>query len=205
MQLCNQGGFTTTMNALIDTGSDINLIKRGLVPTSHLSPPGRQICILAANNMTFGGDHHQFKGWITVQGRPIPSHLQDTTNIPLTAYDADIDVDAILSYGWLATHGINVLPKDHGLDIPIPHGTLRVHGLPDDPSSYPHHLHRITKKHDPQGTGPDQIDNYQVRPSYYTEFCHRLKLTPTRDCFAREDDAQCHNYYTYNEDALRQE
>ena len=121
-------GTVVQIQALVDTGSDINLIRRNLVPAFCLDQCARHMQIMAANNMDMGGNHRLFNGHLIISGKPPEPHLPRELEIPLKAYDADIDVDAILSYEWMASQGIDVYPRQHGVSITYEHGKFGSQG-----------------------------------------------------------------------------
>ena len=129
------------IQALVDTGSDINLIRRDLVPQQCLVPSRRPMCILAANQMSMGGDHRELQGTLIIRGQASSLCIPNTLEIPVVAYDADIDVDAILSYEWLATQNVDILPRSHGVRINLNQWHLWVPGagladaIPSDKST----------------------------------------------------------------------
>ena len=85
-------------------------------------------------------------------------------------------------------------------------------GSPHNIMTIPHSTVRHLQTKTPEGEESEdfvasdcRIDNYQVRPEYYQEFCTRLKLTPTRDCFAEPDDTHCKNFFSIQDSALKHE
>ena len=46
--------------------------------------------------------------------------------------------------------------------------------------------------------------SYMMRKEFFKEFVERLEITPTFDCFADENTAQCAGYFTNEQNALMQ-
>ena len=208
-------GTLIPVDALVDTGAEVNLVRRGLVSDSCLHVGLRPVRILAANQMTLGGNHRQLSCDLLIAGEDEGTHLPTIAALPLTAYDADIDLDLILSYEWLAAQMVDVFPRNHGVRVELPGQSLWVPGQLAEPAwEIPNQVHMIQSSpdgQDQQGSalevpaGAQQpSENYAVRTELYDEFCQRLRLQPTRDCFADQANTRCPNFYTMTQDAMTQ-
>jgi hypothetical protein len=121
---------------------------------------------------------------------------------PIRAFDAPIDVDKILSYEWLARQNARVYPRKHGLlfdqecrsvlvagekvGVPIRRGDTRVCQVKQG---------RFRVEEPP-------TDDYGMRTEVLEECVRRLKLVPTRDCFATQETKKSDRYYSSEDDAL---
>ena len=139
---------------------------------------------------------------------------------PFKAYDAPIDVDVLVSYEWLARSGIHVHPGRHGLSVERPGACFWVGGLRGAKSQGGTGGARAVGRGgrrgaaSPEGTGAgakrgetgawkNSPSNYMVRPEFFEEFVCRLKIRPTRDCFALKEDAQCAAFFSPEEDGAK--
>ena len=61
---------------------------------------------------------------MVVRGEKLPGRELGEVTLPLTAYDAEIDLDLILSYEWLAERGMDIYPREHGLKTEVGGGAL---------------------------------------------------------------------------------
>ena len=95
------------MNALIDTGCEINLIKTGFLPTKHFERCNSGIRLVTANGGLLGGGIRKTKQTLFIGVRHTTG--EKATLKYLTAfYEADIACDAILSYRWLSYYHLDV-------------------------------------------------------------------------------------------------
>ena len=68
-------------------------------------------------------------GVMVLGGTDIDTGRAASVECPVAFYDAPIGVECILSYGWLAKHGIDVRCKRHGLEVAGPSGPIWVPGI----------------------------------------------------------------------------
>ena len=64
-----------------------------------------------------------------MEGVDIDTSKKRQVECQTSFYDADIGVDAILSYGWLVSNHIDVRCKNHGLEVRKPEGPVFISGL----------------------------------------------------------------------------
>ncbi len=121
---------------------------------------------------------------------------------PIRAFDAPIDVDMILSYEWLARQNARVYPRKHGLlfdqecrsvwvageevGVPVRRGDTRVFQVKQG---------RFRVEEPP-------TDDYGISTEVFEECVRRLKLVPTRFCFATLETKKRKRYYSSQDDAL---
>jgi hypothetical protein len=103
------------IHALIDTGCELNLIKRGLLPLKYFKAPKTSIRLVTANGSQLGGGNRQTfqKLWTFGQS----SHEGVNLNFGTWFFEAEIACDAILSFRWLSQCNLDVLCKRHGLQL----------------------------------------------------------------------------------------
>ena len=110
-------GTRVKVSALVDTGSEVNLVRRGLLDDRHSRPCGLGVSFYAVNQQSLGGNHRQVSCDLIMQGVEQDTEGRQKLVFPLKAYDALVDVDLILSYEWLARQNIHVHARRHGLTI----------------------------------------------------------------------------------------
>ena len=86
------------LRTLIDTGSEHNLIRTGVVDGSWLQPARRHITFLAANGSPLAGGAKEVIGDLCMIGRETESPGPLELRFPIALYEANIPVDAIISY-----------------------------------------------------------------------------------------------------------
>ena len=114
-----QAAFNTgdqrKIRILIDTGAEVNLLKRGIAYPECIQPARNPIQIAAANKMALVGGDKEVSCILTFLGTEIDEGGERILEVPTTFYEADIGIDAILSYEWLATYDFLVNPRRHGI------------------------------------------------------------------------------------------
>jgi hypothetical protein len=95
-------GEIKKMKMLADTGAECNLIKKGFVP-HHLTNVAREkVNLLAVNGQVLQGGNRKTSVTLRfekqVNGKKVPEPAQ----YKIDFYEADIEVDGILSYAWMA-------------------------------------------------------------------------------------------------------
>jgi len=115
---------------LFGTGAEINLIRKGIVGSPYLAAVKRPLRIAAANQATMHGGEHEVHSTITLTGMGVDTGEERTLLVTTSFYVADIGVDAILSYEWLATYDFVVNPRRNALlkKIPDTSDVVAIHG-----------------------------------------------------------------------------
>ena len=110
-------GTKRAISLLVDTGSEVNLIRENLLPPDCFSPAEHPIRMTAANHSSLSGGQLVVTGTVSFEGTDIDSKIRVNSDHRIVCYDADIAADMIVSYEWLATHGIDVRAFHHGIQI----------------------------------------------------------------------------------------
>ncbi len=84
--------------ALVDTGSEVNIIRRGLIDPGHTSAFGPEIHFCAVNKQSLGQNYRRLSWGIILSGVDQDTGARVELRYPIRAFDAPIDVDIILSY-----------------------------------------------------------------------------------------------------------
>ena len=198
--LCD--GTTVYLSALVDAGSEANLIRRGLVHPSHTTPCGPEVKFCAVNQQSLGGNHRRVTGSMVMWGVEQDTGAKKEVSCPIRVFEASIDVDAILSYEWLARQNMVVVPRQHGIAVSRDGESIWVAGIKVGVSAKAADL-QVCKVR-----GGERIargEDYVMRKEYYDECILRLGLTPTFDCFASGEVSKCAKFYSLEEDSLTQE
>ena len=104
-----------TISVLVDTGAQVSLIKKGLVPEAFLVAAENPIRLVAANNRPVQGGTREvslelvFQGFSEDTGKPVK------VVVPTKLCEADIEDDVIVSYTWLGEREFQVDPRRHGI------------------------------------------------------------------------------------------
>ena len=115
LRMSTPSQVTKQVGTLIDTGAEMNLIKRGLFPTSDFRPARNPTNFVAANvSILEGGDRQivlEFAFRQVRDGKEIDRPLRCIA----TFYEADIQVDAIIGFPWLHRTQIGIFPHHNAL------------------------------------------------------------------------------------------
>ena len=137
---------------LIDTGSEVNLIRRGVTLPQFLLPVKRPLKIAMASHAIMPGGDRELHCTLTMHGIEHDTREPRILELPTTFYEADIGVEAILSYEWLAMYDFIVNPGMQMLMKKIPN-------TGDIVCITGNHLHRA------EVAGITRIDTPSVIPS----------------------------------------
>ena len=116
------------LDMLVDTGAEANIVKLGKLPRHLVYAAPKPLKFVTARGQRLrGGDtcidlHLEFVQ--EVDGKFLPDVLRKK----VTFFEADIRVDAILSYPWMAQNQIGVFPHLKAMALEKPKLTL-LHGL----------------------------------------------------------------------------
>ena len=201
MQLCIQSGPSLDLKAIVDTGAEVNLIRPGLVPGKYFRQSSRLIHFIAVNQTTLSGGHRELEGTLKIQGVEVDSCQPEILSLPFVCFDADMEVDILLSYGWLAAMHLDVMPRRHGLMSIQSDRQIWIAGeeeriRPSGPGV------QIGVLGTEQSHTTNASKDYKVRPEYFAEIISQLGLKPTVDCFATATNTQCHRFFTKEQNAL---
>ena len=111
-------GTRRRARALIDTGAEANLVRRGWLSDEELRPARHPLTLITADGTQMAGGDKSFKGGLPLSAMlrkfPEPAELPktggDVESFPVEAYVADISYDMLLSYEWMAKHRLTIVP-----------------------------------------------------------------------------------------------
>ena len=101
--------------ALIDTGAEICVIQKGLVPEDLLRPAQRPLRLVGANERRLEGGDREVTLTLCTWGVNMGSKKKYELRISTIFYVADIKDPLILSYAWCSGKGVDISPRQHGL------------------------------------------------------------------------------------------
>jgi len=123
------------VRALIDTGAEVSLVRKGLVESQYLQPSRIPLLILGANNRRVIGGTLQVSGLLEFDATAYGSHEPVRHIFPTTLHEADITEDIIFSYSFLAYIRLEISPWRHGLELKMDGRRSFIEGLPKEPRS----------------------------------------------------------------------
>ena len=137
-------GSTKMLQALVDTGAEVSLINPTVLDPSLFQPSPKPVRLGVANSHRLPGGSQQTTLVLTFDARDQDTGLKRQVGLPLTAYDAAVVCDIILSYRWMAENNVMPNPRRHGIYIhdsqdclwvpgiitPNPHDITVLEGLP---------------------------------------------------------------------------
>ena len=113
-------GEVKTLDILIDTGAEANLVRTGLVPR-HLTTIARtRLNLVTANGQTLGGGERTTDLRVRLRQEVDGVSLDELLEYDIEFFEADIQVDAILSYPWLFDNRIGLFPHHSALALDSP-------------------------------------------------------------------------------------
>ncbi len=104
-----------SVRSLVDTGAEVNIIRRGFIPEHSLEKDSHPLTLRGVNETKLKGANLCLRGVCTMEGKAVVGQQPVKIQCALHMYEADISVQAILSYQWLAYQNFIVHPRRHGL------------------------------------------------------------------------------------------
>jgi hypothetical protein len=109
-------GEEKTVNILVDTGAEANLIRQGLISDHLMYTAKNPLKFETANGQTLAGGSRCTKVKMKLQQTQNDGGGQiETAEYEIEFYEANIKVDAILSYPWLAETKLGIFPHHKAL------------------------------------------------------------------------------------------
>ena len=111
-------GTKRRARALIDTGAEATLVRRGWLSDEKLQPARHPLTLITADGTQMAGGDKSFKGSLSLPAMlrkfpepvDLPKTGTDVESFPVEADVADIWYDMILSYEWMAKHRLTMVP-----------------------------------------------------------------------------------------------
>ena len=113
---------------LVDTGAEVCLIRKGLLPDNMSVLAERPLRLVAANNQRLPGGRYVAKVQLQFEAVDLDTKGKRLVTAPTTLYQAEMEEDIIISYQWLGERSLDVCPRSHGLRTRLGHATLWIPG-----------------------------------------------------------------------------
>ena len=101
--------------ALVDTGAEVCLVRRGVISPHEFRTPIRPIVLKTASDQVMGGGQREALVVFEMMAQNEETGRKSLIRIPTWCYEADIKEDIILSYSWCWSRGMDIVATDHGL------------------------------------------------------------------------------------------
>ena len=125
--LVTSDGETTQAVALVDTGAEVSLIKKGLIAHTYEAPARRRLKLIAANNEVVEGGSMELNLDVQLDANNIQTKEKIVVNTPTSLYVANIAEEMILSHKWFAHRDIQVHSRQNGLCTTVDKVQIWVH------------------------------------------------------------------------------
>ena len=198
------------VSALVDTGAEVNLIRRNFLDPRYFFHSSRPKRFLTADQGVMQGGLNEVSCDFVLWGTNMETGRTTKVVCPSSFYDANINVDIILSYAWLRHMDIDIRFCGHGLIVNRSLGPIWVAAV-DDGSSNACSLvsvNFVTENPlfaDEAEFGKfSELGDYTVRWPVVHEILKGLQVEPQRDCFATEGNQRFSKFWTKQEDAMSQ-
>ena len=113
-------GSVVKVQALIDTGAQANLINEDLIPQGSLTWARDQLHLVAANGLKIPGGKYEVHTKTHLQKLTQEGTFKGLQEFEASFHVAQLSLDAIFSYPWLARNGLVVGPQRNSLMLPHP-------------------------------------------------------------------------------------
>ena len=118
---------------LIDSGAEVCLISKGLLPRNLFREATKPLRLVAANQQVLAGGSREVELAICFKASDVDTHGRHVLRAPTALYEADIEEDVILSYEWLGERDILMAARQHGLWVNVGKQKFWVAGVRSDP------------------------------------------------------------------------
>ena len=99
----------------MDTGAEVCLIRRGLLPEFLFQPAENPLRLIAVNKQRLAGGDKEVLITMVFSGTHVIDKKAVEMRIPTWVYSADIREDVIFSYEWCQLRGVDISARKHGL------------------------------------------------------------------------------------------
>ena len=199
-------GTIRFISALVDTGAEVTLVRKGLLPDHYFRRSAVPRRFVGANQIVLEGGSHELACTMLFDGVDPDTGVGVQVEYHTVFYDAQIGVEAILSYEWLHKNNVDVQCRKHGLALNGPQGPVWVAGMSGNAQGkQAKGVHQVAHRigGDISGSGRYQpTEEYTVRWQFVQEILSRFRVEPPRDGFADEDNKRFPKCYTKEDNAL---
>ncbi len=115
--------------AHVDTGAEVNIIRTGILPHQSLQHDSHPLTFKGADYTCLKGGNLCVIGVGEVVGHDIESQRNVHFQGAIHMYEANITVQAIISYKWLTDQNFWVNPRRHGLYFQVENIQVFIPGI----------------------------------------------------------------------------
>ena len=123
-------GECRSLKVLVDTGAEANLVRQGLLPEHLTYPATKPLRFETANGQALGGGNVCTRLKLKLISESGELSSPENVEFDVEFYEANIKVDAILSYPWLAQAKLGIFPHHKALVLDSP-GLKFLYGVRD--------------------------------------------------------------------------
>ena len=109
------GSLERPIKVLVDTGAEVCLIRRGIIPPHFFQRASKPCRLATADHRVLQGGDKELCCTLHFHAFEVDSRKHIGVKCYAQFLEADISADAILSYEWLAHYNFMVNPRRHGL------------------------------------------------------------------------------------------
>ena len=108
---------TEEVTALVDTGAEICLVRRGLLDGDYFKMSEKPIALIAANGQQLSCGDREVEMILQARAENPVNMEKALVEVPVKAFEAAIDYDLILAYEWLAKYDLLLYAKANALIV----------------------------------------------------------------------------------------
>ena len=166
MTLWVGGSWSKDVTVFIDTGSEVSLVKRGLLPEGLLQRAKQPLQLLTASGQPLRGGAREVQADLKMVGTSSAgvSGKRMTLSTPSLLMEAEMEEDVLLSYQWLGDRDFDIYSRDHGLMGHVSGRAIWVPGIVEGPPSQPKTF-PVSVRCIPVGSGKRALDLFCGRKS----------------------------------------
>jgi hypothetical protein len=201
-------GSEVKADALVDTGAEISLVRKGLVDNKYFRRSNKPKRFVTANEGILDGGLMEVPCDLIFWGVCLRTDRPVGVVCPCSLYDANINVDVILSYEWLGRMKMDVNCQRHGLMVARDLSPVWVSGVRESQKRVAAADVRAIQGFNSATAGvvdmdaSEELGDYTVRWPVVHEIIKGLGVEPHRDCFAAEGNQRFSKFWTMEDDAL---
>ena len=115
MVVVQSDGKEVTLRALVDTGCEVNLVRKGLIPPQCFQPMAVRCHLVTANGSPLGGGDREITLGLRARGEGVEKRDPLIMEFPTKLMEAEVSVDIILSFNWLVEFNVDLQGRRYGL------------------------------------------------------------------------------------------
>ena len=117
VQILCEGHEPILATALVDTGCEVNLMRPNLLPPTCFTTSKTPARLRTANQSLMVGGHLEANVKLKFEGLDWDSEEPVSLELPFKRHNADMGHEILISYPWLVSMCIDILPRKQGLVV----------------------------------------------------------------------------------------